>query len=291
MTAPHHISLLLSAALFLLPAFSQDAAPSFPRAIPWLSDEQARGVAAAAIHSVYPQPCYSTYRNENLESFLLDVRNDPIVDNQLNNSVYFYRVASDACSYVVEKDGKHALMTQISSDCCEYGIVAVDRVTAKSYWFGGKEKATEIFKKFVQDEQLRPDAPRPALFVGLYLGLVRDESGGREITSVSQLRDLVQSDFQSAYSPYERDDTWQRKFDYWWRQFQRQVPRLKLETTYEAVGGDTIVSGYGFRGFVLTTPRGDPPPKGAATLVQWSLLVKRDGKIEERPSKVIYSSR
>ena len=34
------------------------------QATPWLTDEQAREVAEAAIHSVYPQPCYSTYRSE-----------------------------------------------------------------------------------------------------------------------------------------------------------------------------------------------------------------------------------
>ena len=41
------------------------------------------------------EPCYSTYRNERLESFVVSVRRNPIVGNHLNNSVYFYRVASD----------------------------------------------------------------------------------------------------------------------------------------------------------------------------------------------------
>ena len=62
------------------------------QATPWLTDEQARDVAGAAIHSVHPEPCYSTYRNERLESFVVSVRRNPIVGNRINNSVYFYRV-------------------------------------------------------------------------------------------------------------------------------------------------------------------------------------------------------
>ena len=105
----------------------------------WLSDEQAREVAAASIHSLYPQPCYSTYRDENLESSVINLRWNPLVGNRLNNSVYFYRVASDVCYYVVEKEGKPVRMTRVSSDCCEYGIVAVDRITSKNYWFHGEQ--------------------------------------------------------------------------------------------------------------------------------------------------------
>jgi hypothetical protein len=256
-----------------------------------VTDEQARDVAAAAIHSVDPRPCYSTYRNEHLESFLLSIRKDPLVGNQLNSSVYFYRVSSDVCSYVVEKDGKHVLMSQVSMDCCEYGTVAVDRATAKSYWFAGKDKAADIFKEFAQDEQLRFDSSNDTLFVGLYLDLVWGEGDDNEIRTLRQLRELVQSNFLSAYSPYERDNVWERKFRHWWQRFQSRMPQLNLETTYEPVGNGTLVRGYAFRGFALTIPRTDPPPKGTPTLFQWSLLVKPDGTIEERPSKVVYSSR
>jgi hypothetical protein len=261
------------------------------QATPWLTDERARDVAASAIQSVHPGPCYSTYRNEGLESFLLSVRKNPIVDNHLNNSVYFYRVASDVCDWVGEKDGKGVLMSQVSMDCCEYGIVGVDRATAKGYWFAGRENGADVFKEFVRDEQLQPDSSRPTLFTGLYLDLVWGESKDKEITSLRQLRDLVQSNFQSAYSPYERDDTWQRKFDHWWRQFRSRMPQLKLETTYEPAKGGTLVRGFGFGGFALTIPRSDPPPRGTPTLFQWALLVKPDGTIEERPSRVIFSSR
>lgn len=258
---------------------------------PWLTDEQARDVAGAAIHSVSPHPCYSTYRNERLEGFLLYFRKSPIVGNHLNNSVYFYRVASDVCHYVVEEDGKHVLMAQGSSDCCEYGIVAVDRTTTKSYWFAGREKAADIFKEFVRDEQLQPDSSKPTLFTALYLDLVWGEHRDKEISSLEQLRDSVQSNFHSAYSPYQRDNHWQRKFDAWWRQFRSRTPDLKLETTYEPTNVGTMVRGYGFSGFDLTIPRSDPPPKGTPRLFQWALLVKPDGTIEEQPSKVIYSSR
>ena len=258
---------------------------------PWLTDEQARDVAAAAIHTVYPEPCYSTYRKENLEDYLLSIRKNPIVRNHINNSVYFYRVASDVCSYTVEEDGKQVLMFQASRDCCEYGMVAVDMATAKSYWFAGKEKATEVFKEFVQDEQLQPDSSRPTLFTKLYLDLVWGESNGKEIRSLAQLRDLVQTNFQSAYSPYERDNIWQGKFGDWWRKFQSRTPKLKLETTYEAVSGGTLVRGYAFNGFELTIPRSGPPPRGYPKLYRWALLVTADGRIEERASKVIYASR
>ena len=257
----------------------------------WLTDEQARDVAGAAVHSLYPEPCYSTYRNERLESWLLSVRKHRIVGNHLNNSVYFYRVASDVCEYVVEKDGKQVLMSQASMDCCDYGLVAVDRATTKSYWFSGKKNVADVFKEFVQDEQLQPDSPTPTLFTGLYLDLVWGEHSDKEIRSLGQLRDLVQSNFRSAYSPYERDTKWKRKFDIWWQQFRLRVPQLKMDTTYEPTNTGTIVRGYGFSGFELTIPRSDPPPKGTPRLFQWNLLVKPDGAVEELPSRTIYSSR
>jgi len=256
---------------------------------PWIADEQARDVATAAIHSVHPMPCYSTYRDEHLESFVVSLRKNPIAGNHLNNSVYFYRVASDACDYVVEKDGKPVLMTQVSNDCCEYGIVAVDRGMAKSYWFTGK-KRVDIFKEFAQDEQIRPDLPEPTLFVALYRELAWGETNDNEITSVGQLRDAVQQNFQSAYSPYEQGNVWQRKFERWWRHFRSSMPQLKLETTYKGTSEGTNVRGYAFNGFHLTIPRGGPPPKGTPKLFQWALLVRSDGTVERLPSTVIYQA-
>ncbi len=256
---------------------------------PWLTDEQARDVAAAAIHSVHPEPCYSTYRNENFESFVVSLRMNPLVGNHVNNSVYFYRVASDVCDYVVEKDGKPVRMSQVSSDCCEYGLVAVDRVTSKGYWFAG-EKRADTFKEFARDEQIRPDSSEPTLFTTLYRELVWGESSSNEIRSLGQLRDAVQQNFQSAYSPYEQDNVWQRKFERWWRQFLSHMSQLKLDTTYERTNEGTTVRGYAFNGFELTIPRRDPPPKGTPKLFQWDLLVKSDGTVERLSSKVIYSA-
>jgi hypothetical protein len=274
---------LATALLFALQAAAGQATP-------WLTDEQGRDVAAAAIHSIYPEPCYIMYRDERLESFVVSVRRNPIVGNHLNNSVYFYHVASDVCAYVVEKDGKPVLMSQVSNDCCEYGIVAVDRATAKSYWFTGGKKA-DIFKEFARDEQMQPDSSRPILFIMLYRELVWGKSSDNEITSQEQLRGVVQQNFQSAYSPYERDNVWQRKFERWWRQFQSHNPQLKLETTYAPTSEGTMVRGYAFNGFELTIPRSDPPPKGIPKLFQWAILVRSDGTIERLPSKVVYSAR
>ena len=257
---------------------------------PWLSDEQARDVAAAAVHSKYPEPCYSSYRDEELESFVLSVRKSPLVGNHLNDSVYFYRVASDVCDYVAEEGGKPVLHTQASMDCCEYGMVAVDRATGKSYWFAGSHKA-EVFKEFAKDEQLCPDSSRPTLFSALYRDLVWGQYNGNEIQSFRQLRDLVQSNFQSAYSPYERDVKWERKFDGWWRQFRSRMQNVKLETTHEPASAGTVVRGYGFSGFELTIPQSDPPPKGVPKLFQWALLIKSDGTVEEQATKVVYSGR
>jgi hypothetical protein len=256
----------------------------------WLSDEQARTIVAAAIHSVRPEPCYSTYRQEHLESFVVSLRANAIVGNQINNSVYIYRVASDACDYVVENDGKQVRMSQVSMDCCEYGLVAVDRVISKSYWFTGEKKA-DIFREFAQHEQIHPDFPDPALFLALYRELVWSESANNEIRGLGELRDLVQQNFRSAYSPYERDNTWERKFESWWRHFRSTMSRLELETKYEPISEGTKVRGYAFQGFELTIPRGDPPPKGKPTLFQWALLVKSDGTVERLPSKVIYAAR
>jgi hypothetical protein len=138
---------------------------------------------------------------------VLSLRKNPLVGNHLNSSVYFYRVASDACDYVVEKDGESNLMSQASTDCCDYGIVAVDRALAKTSWFTGEKKAA-IFKEFARDEQIRPDSSEPILFVTLYRELVWSESDDNEIRSLGLLRDVVQQNFQSAYSPYERDNAW-----------------------------------------------------------------------------------
>jgi hypothetical protein len=260
----------------------------------FLADDQAREVAGAAIRPVYPEPCYSTYRDERLESFLYFVRVTPLEGDQINNSVYFYRVASDVCNYITIENGKPVVHTQTSMDCCNYGIVAVGRATSKSYWFSqpGK-KAADVFKQFIRDENLRPDSSRPTLFGALYRELVwgGNNNNDNEITSLQQLRELVQSNFQSAYSPYERDNTWQRKFDTWWHGFQSRMGSLKLETTYETTARGTIVRGYAFTGFELSTPRSDPPPKGMPQLFQWAFLVASDGTVEEEPSKIIYSRR
>lgn len=256
---------------------------------PWLTDEQARDLATATVHAVYPQPCYSTYRDERLESTVVSLRGNPIVDNHINNSVFFYRVASDVCDYVVEKDDKPVRMTQASMDCCEYGNVAVDRVSARSYWFAGENRA-DVFTNFVQDQQVHPGSSEPVLFMMLYRELVWGESNSNEIVSLGQLRELVQQNFQSAYSPYERDNVWQKKFDRWWRRFQSHYSQLSLGTTYERTKEGAIVRGYGFNGFELTIPRSDPPPKGKPKLFQWALLIRQDGAIERLPSKVIYSA-
>ena len=256
---------------------------------PSRTDEQAREVATAAVHSVHPQPCYSTYRDERLESTVVSLRGNPIVGDRLNNSVYFYRVASDVCDYVVEKDGKPVRMPQVSMDCCDYGNVAVDRVSAKSYWFTG-EKRTDIFTACVQDQQIHPDSSQPVLFMMLYRELVWGESSSNEISSLGQLRELVQQNFQSAYSPYERDNLWQRKFDRWWRRFRSHTSPLNLGTTYERTREGAIIRGYGFNGFELTIPRSDPPPKGMPKLFQWALLIKSDGTIARLASKAIYSA-
>ncbi len=51
-------------------------------------------------------PATAPHRNERLENFVVSLRRNPLIGNRLNYSVYFYRVASDVCDYVVEKDGK-----------------------------------------------------------------------------------------------------------------------------------------------------------------------------------------
>ena len=278
-------SFCLGAALLLLGLLAASGqTPS------WLTDEHARDVAAAAVRAVYPEPCYSTYRKENLEDFVVSLRRNSIVSSRLNNSVYLYRVASDSCDYVVEKEGKPVRMTQVSMDCCEYGVIAVDRATAKSYWFTG-EKRADIFKEFVRDEQIQPDLSKPILFIGLYRELVWGESGDNEIESLEQLRDAVQQNFKSAYSPYERDKVWQQKFARWWSQYLSRTSQLNLKTTFESTSEGTKVRGYAFKGFELTIPRSDPPPKGTPRLYQWAILVRSDGAVERLPSKAIFSAR
>ena len=257
----------------------------------WVSDEKAREVASAAVHSIYPEPCYSTYRQEHIEGLLTSLYKNPIVGTQINQSLYFYRVASDSCDYFVEENGKKVLRMQVSMDCCEYGIVAVDRGTRRAYWFANRKERPTLFKELVRDAQLRPDFPEPSLFLSLYRDLVWGDNQDTEITSSEQLRKLVQQNFRSAYSPYERDKVWERKFNDWWHRFNIRVKNLKLETTFQMTDAGTTVRGYGFSGFQLTVPRSHPPPKGTPKLFQWSLLLKTDGTVEEQRSKVVYSSR
>ena len=256
----------------------------------WLSDEQAREAATAPIRLVDPRPCYSTYRVERLESFLSSLQRNPIVDGHLNNSIYFYRVASDSCEYVTQENGKTVLHTIVSMDCCEYGIVAVDRVTGKTYRFGGHQDPNETFKEFVRNEQLHPDSDKPVLFGSLYRELVWGNDDSHELSSMEQLREVVESSFRRAYSP-AGDERWQPKFNLWWRRFRSRTKEVQLERTYEATSAGTVVRGYAFSGFELTSPLSEPPPKGTPSLFQWALLIKTDGTIEQQPFKVIYASR
>jgi hypothetical protein len=257
---------------------------------PWLTDDQARDLAGATVHAEFPEPCYSTYRNESLEDSVFSLRRNPIIEDRLNRSVFFYRVASDACSYVVKENGKFVPMVQVTSDCCEYGLVAVDRATAKAYWFSG-EKRENRFKDFVRNEQILPDFAEPSLYLSLYRQLVWGQSNDNDIESTQQLRDAVQENFKSAYSPYERDNKWEKKFNHWWRKCRSSIGELKLETTYEKTSEGMKVRGYAFIGFQLTIPSSAPPPKGNPRLIQWTLLVRPDGTVERLPAKTIYSAR
>lgn len=195
---------------------------------------------------------------EHLEDRVFGLRAERLASNGLNDSVYFYRAASDGCDYVVEKAGKANLLKQVTSDCCDYGVVAVDRRSKKSYWFAGKNRQN-VFAQFVRDEDIRPDLPKPYSFLSLYRELVWGESEGDDISSLTQLRDLVEHNFQSAYSPYERDHVWEKKF--------------------------------GFTGFELTVPRREPPPKGTPAIYRWGMLVKAEGTVERLGQKVIYAGR
>jgi hypothetical protein len=254
----------------------------------WLTDEESREVAAATIRAVYPEKCYSTYRKEDLESSILSVRREKLIGRDVNRSVYIYDVTADTCDYVVIENGHPELQTQVICDGAGYGLVAVDRRTRKSYWFGSNEKRADVFKRFVDDEQLVLSKRYPDLFFSLYRDLVLGASETSEVTDLSQLRRLAEANFQSAYSPYEIDDKWESKFSAWWRRLRSQQPHLKLETTTEVVSDGVIFHGYAFNGFALTIPRSDPPPKGTPRLTRWSLKLKADGTAERLASITVY---
>jgi len=281
------IAILLIACATLATA---QAKPGADRSL-WLTDDEAREAASAAIEPIDPTPCYNTYRQEDLEGFLLSARKNRLVGNRLNNSVYFYRVATEVCEYVEERDGKPKFTAIAHADCCNYGIVAVDRATAKTYWFGGKRKTSETFAELVRDEQLIPDSPEPILFIGLYTELVWGGSKANEIVSLDQLRGLVEENFRPAYSPSGSDRVWEQKVRTWWKQFRAREPRLALETTYQQTEGGTLARGYSFEGFEITMPESSPPPKGTPRLSRWTLIIKPDGTVQERPSEVVYASR
>jgi hypothetical protein len=202
-----------------------------------------------------------------------------------------YEVDAQSCEYVTQENGKLVLHSSIHSDCCWFGIVAVDRRTKNTYWFYPHNKRAEVFRKFVQDEGLRPGQSYPQLYASLYCDLVWGDDRTNEITALPQLRRLAEDNFQSAYSPYEKDNKWRRKFDMWWQEFRSGVPNLELQTTSKSVPQGFEVQGFSFRGFDLTIPASDPPPKGTARLIRWSLLLKPDGSVEERVPKVVYSGK
>lgn len=254
----------------------------------WLTDDQAREVVGATIRPADPRPCYSTYRDERLEDLVLSARTERLIGNRLNRSIYFYRAASDSCDFVVEKDGKTVIHSQVSMDCCEYGVVAVDRVTQKAYWFIGDKKIA-AFQDLARDEKLLPDVPEPRLFFTIYSELVWGDSR-KELSSFDQLHDIVQHNFRSAYILDEKDNAGQRKFEEWWRRFCAQTPSLSLETTYEKTSDGTRIGGYSFSGFELTVPPSAPPPKSTPQVFQWTILIKTDGTVEELASKTIYKS-
>ena len=254
-----------------------------------LTEGQAREVVTATVHSRYPEPCYSTYRNDRLERLVVSFRGTWHVDENPDAPVYFYRVASDNCNYDALENGKPVRLTLVTMDCCEYGIVAVDRSSAKSYWFKPKDGA-EVFAELARDEQMRADLQTAASFLAFYRELVWGDPLEHEITSLEQLRTAVQRNFESAYSPYEKDDVGKRKFEKWWRRFLSRNSQLTLVTTYEQTGSSTRVHGYSFKGFALKVPRSDEPPKGKPTLFQWTLLFKPDGTVERLPSQVVYSN-
>jgi hypothetical protein len=148
-----------------------------------------------------------------------------------------------------------------------------------------------VFRQFVEDEKLILDKNHPVLFVSLYRELVIGPNDANEVTGLWQLRRLAEDNFQSAYSPYERDEKWEPKFTAWWRRFRSRTPNLQLETTTEPTSDGVVVHGFSFKGFQLTVPRNDPPPKGMPTLTRWSLLIKADGSAERLPATVVYSER
>jgi hypothetical protein len=257
----------------------------------WLTDEECRAMAAATVHAVYPENCYSTYRKETLESWVLSERRDKLVGHEVNRSVYMYEVVTDVCEYVVEENGQPALRSEAHTHEPHYGIVAVDRRTGRVYWFGSNSKPALVFKQFAQDEGLPKDKNQPLLFVSLYRELVWGTNDANEVTGLSQLRGLVEKNFQSAYSPYERDEKWEAKFLIWWQKFRSRMSHLRLETTTESTAEGFLVHGFSFSGFELTIPRSDPPPKGTPKLSKWSLLVRADGTVEERLPATVYSAK
>jgi hypothetical protein len=132
------------------------------------------------------------------------------------------------------------------------------------------------------------DKSHPNLFFSLYRALVVGANEAHEVTGVWQLRRLAEDNFQSAYSPYQRDEKWESKFGAWWRNFRSRLPQLRLETTTEETSEGVMMHGYSFNGFELTIPRSDQPPKGTPTLIRWSLLMRADGTVERLPSTTIY---
>lgn len=255
----------------------------------WLTDEEARKAAEAAVRSESPEKCYNTYRKEGLEGWVFSLRAEKIADQEPNYSVYMYEVDAESCEYVTQESGKPVLHLDVKSDCCWYGLVAVDRRTKNAYWFHPYDKRAEVFRRFARDEQLLP-GDGPELYASLYRELVWGD-GSNELTALTQLRRLAEENFQSAYSPYESDNKWQPKFDGWWRGFRSRNAHLELATTAKSTPQGFEVQGFSFRGFELRIPRSDPPPKGTARLLRWSLLLKPDGSVEEGTPTVVYSGK
>jgi hypothetical protein len=254
-----------------------------------ISDDEAREIAVAAVKKEISESCVRTRRNEDLEDTLFGLRTEKIRDGKLNRSVYFYALDDVRCEEVVNEN---TLRLRIVDHERSFGYIAVDRVNKKTYWFRSGLHDGQAFSQFIRDFPVRITDDYDAKSVAsLYIQLIRGPYSENEIYDETQLQRIVEDNFASAYSPYRRDKKWEAQFNKWWKEFLGINPDLIFNTITEKAQDGILVYGLSFQGFELRIPREDPPPKGVPTLWRWALLVKSDGTVEKRESKVVYSKR
>lgn len=271
----------VAALLLLLSATAMSQTPGS-----LLTDEQARAAAIErAKQTSNPSVCREPSREEEYETSVFYLIPDKIRNGELNHPVFFYEISNSFCYEVVAND---ELLIHAIDHGGVIGVAAVNRADGKTYWFDYTDQSAAEFARLMQ--AIRPvirDVYHAQRVADLYRRLVHQPAGSDVLWELD-LKHKAENNFSSAWSPYEKDRAWERRFDRWWRALRAARPKLDYEVREKREGTAFLVTGLAFRGYPLTIPSRDPPPKGTPSVVRWRLLVHADGTVEDKGTETVF---